>query len=156
MHCGVKMYTFQNLIFECVYLIEGIFYPNRKKELLHFMGWHLQIIITTLHSVSTATDYTKCLMYVISDLYLPSHSEVTIVTLILQMKKGCSERLNALLKDPCVVRGSADIWTKACWISETGFFSVLPGAVPSRRLAGLWPPLNCFLTTPKPLPLSFS
>ena len=157
MHCRVKMYTFQNLIFEYVYLIEGIFYPNRKKKNLScFISWHLQIITTTLHFVSIATDSTKCLMYVISDLYLPSHSEVTIITLILQMKKGCPERLNALLKDIYVVRGSAGIWTKACRISETWFLSVLPEAIPSRKLAGLWAPLNCFLTIPKPLPLSFS
>ena len=66
-------------------------------------------MITTLHFVSIATDSTKCLMYVISDLYLPSHSEVTIITLILQMKKGCPERLNALFKDIYAVRGSAGI-----------------------------------------------
>ena len=48
-------------------------------------------------------------MYVISDLYLPSHSEVTIITLIFQMKKAFSERLDVLLKDICVVRGSASI-----------------------------------------------
>ena len=109
-HCSIKMYTLQNLIFENVYLIEGIFYPNRKKPSC-LIGWCLQIIIT-LHFVPTATNCSKCLMYIISDLHLPSHSEVTIITLILQMRKWVFRKVNCLAQGHMRNEGQGLHWNQ--------------------------------------------
>lgn len=152
------MYTLWNTIFENTYLREGIFYPNRKKKKALVSNW----LVSPNNNNYYSSSCTHCYIpyQVLNMYYLWSSSPPILRSLLLPSSfkwgNGYSERLSALLRGTYVVRGRAHNWTNVVWISEPGFFSVLPGALPSRRLAGLGAPFNCFLDHPIATPTFFS